>query len=1041
MSVDLERKLQNKVIHWLTDNEEDGGLGYTYLGNLEDQDNTAIKEDLLKKNLKKRGYNKDQISKAVTELISKASNQVDGLYQINKEVYSLLRYGKQGVKDENRNRQTVHFIDWENVENNDFYVAEEVSVLCFNHTERKRPDVLLYINGIALGVFELKRSCVSIGEGIRQNLTNQKKEYIQSFFSTVQLIFAGNEAEGLKYGTIETPEKYYLKWKEDCKATDDLSATVKDIQCKEKNKLRDGVVSICQKERFLSFVHDFIIFDAGVKKVTRHNQYFANIAARKRILANKGGIIWNTQGSGKSLIMVWLAKWIIENVVDSRVVIITDRDELDDQIESLFIDVNEKVKRAKSCSNLREILNKNDDSIICSLIHKYGHNAGKQSDVDQYRKELLKDLPADFKAKGNIIAFIDECHRTNSGKLHEAVKALMPTALLIGFTGTPLLKDDKATSLETFGTYIHTYKFDEGVEDGVVLDLRYEARDVDQDLSSKKKVDLWFDNKTLGLTDRAKVQLKQSWTSVNKLYSSKQRLEKIVSDIIFDMGFKPRLKSDRGTAMLVANSIYEACRYWDIFTSNGFNRCAIVTSYDASTSSVRTATSDPNQAGEEEYKKSIYERMLGGKKLAEFEKEVKERFKKDPAKMKLLIVVDKLLTGFDAPSATYLYIDKSMRDHDLFQAICRVNRPDGDDKDYGYIVDYMDLFRNVQLAVADYTTEAFDNFDKEDVEGLIKNRYDEAKSEMVGAIASLKDLLENVNDPKADTDYIEYFCGENSENDENIGRRDILYALTASLTRSFANCCDKLVSNYDYSDNQVNQLRSDISGYNKIKEMIKLASCDYIDLKPYEADMRYILDTYIRADDSKVVSELGDMSLVELLINNTTTTPIDALVKELPGNDEAKAETIENNLQHEIVKKMSSNAVYYGKLSEMLQKIIDQRRIEAMSYEEYLRQVVELAQAILHPEEGSNYPDDVKDSEARRAFYDYFNRDEKLPISTDSAIRHAIRPDWKKNFQKQQNIRLAIYQNLLSYGYEEDEATEKTNDVFTIAERQVEYNE
>ncbi|MDQ0155582.1 type I restriction endonuclease subunit R [Robertmurraya andreesenii] len=1040
MSVDLERKLQNKVLHWLIDKEKDGGLGYTYLGNLEDQDNTPVKEDLLKKNLEKRGYTKDQISKAVNELVTKASNQVDSLYQTNKEVYSLLRYGKQGVKDDNKNRQTVHYIDWDNVENNDFYVAEEVSVLCFNQIERKRPDVVLYINGIALGVFELKRSCVSIGEGIRQNLTNQKKEYIQPFFSTVQLIFAGNEAEGLKYGTTETAEKYFLKWKEDIKATDDLSATIKDIQSKEKNKLRDAIVSLCQKERFLSLIYDFIIFDAGVKKVTRHNQYFANIAARKRIIEKEGGIIWNTQGSGKSLIMVWLAKWIIENLADSRVVIITDRDELDDQIESLFIDVNEKVKRAKSCSDLREILNKNDDSIICSLIHKYGHNAGKQSDVDQYRKELLKDLPADFKAKGNIIAFIDECHRTNSGKLHEAVKVLMPEAVLIGFTGTPLLKKDKKTSLETFGSYIHTYKFDEGVEDGVVLDLRYEARDVDQDLSNKEKVDLWFDNKTFGLTERAKTNLKQSWTSINKLYSSRQRLEKIAGDIIFDMNLKPRLKNERGTAMLVANSIYEACRYWDIFTSNGFNRCAVVTSYEPSAASVRTATSDLSQEGEEEYKKSIYERMLRGKKLSEFEKEVKEQFKKEPAKMKLLIVVDKLLTGFDAPSATYLYIDKSMRDHDLFQAICRVNRPDGEDKDYGYIVDYMDLFRNVQLAVADYTTEAFDNFDKEDVEGLIKNRYDEAKSEMVGAIASLKDLLENVNDPKEDTDYIEYFCGENSEDDERIGRRDILYALTASLTRSFANCCDKLVSNYGYSDNQVNQLRSDISGYNKIKEMIKLASCDYIDLKPYEADMRYILDTYIRAEDSKVVSELANMPLVELLLNNTTTTPIDALVKELPGSDNAKAEIIENNLQHEIVKKMSSNKVYYGKLSEMLQIVIDQRRIEAMSYEEYLRQVVELAQAILRPEENSDYPDAIKKSEARRAFFDYFDRDEKLAINSDNAIRNAIRPDWKRNFQKQQNIRLAIYQNLLVYGYDEDVATEKTNAVFEIAERQGEYD-
>jgi len=1041
MSVDLERKLQNKVLHWLVDSEQDGGLGYTYLGNLEDIDNTPVKEDLLKKNLEKRGYTKDQISKAVSELVNKTRNQVDRLYQINKEVYSLLRYGRQGIKDDENNRQTVHYIDWNNLDNNDFYVAEEVSVLCFNQKERKRPDIVLYVNGIALAVFELKRSCVSIGEGIRQSLTNQKREYIQNFFSTIQLIFAGNEAEGLKYGTIETPEKYYLKWKEDRKATDELSVKIKELHSKDKNKLKNDIISLCHKERLLSIIYDFLIFDGGVKKVARHNQYFANLAARERIKNNEGGIIWNTQGSGKSLIMVWLTKWIIENISDSRVVIITDREELDDQIESLFIDVDEKVTRAKSCANLREILNKNEDAIVCSLIHKYGHNAGTQSDIDHYRKELLKDLPPDFKAKGKIIGFIDECHRTNSGKLHEAVKTLMPEAILIGFTGTPLLKKDKATSLEIFGPYIHTYKFDEGVEDGVVLDLRYEARDVDQDLSSKDKVDLWFENKTKGLTERAKTQLKQRWTSINKLYSSKQRLEKIAADIIFDMDFKPRLKNDRGNAMLVAGSIYEACRYWDIFTSNGFNKCAIITSYEPSSASVRTATSDLSQEGEEEYKKAIYERMLNGKKISEFEKEVKEQFKKEPAKMKLLIVRDKLLTGFDAPSATYLYIDKSMRDHDLFQAICRVNRPDGEDKDYGYIVDYKDLFRNVQLAVADYTSEAFEDFDKEDIEGLIKNRYDEAKSEMVGSMASLKDLLENVNDPKEDVDYIDYFCGDNSENDEKTSRREILYSLTSSLTRSFANCSDKLVSDYGYSEEQVNKLRSDISNYNKIKEMVKLASNDYIDLKPYEADMRYILDTYIRAEDSTIVSELENMTLVELLLENTTTTPVEALVQGLPGDNNAKAEIIENNLQHEIVKKMSSNEVYYGKLSEMLQKIIEERRIEAMSYEEYLRQVVELAQAILHPEGSSDYPEAIKKSEAKRALFDYLDQDENLAINVDSAIRQAIRPGWKTNFQKQQNIRLAIYQKLLVYGYSEDQATEKTNEVFDIAGRQAEYDE
>lgn len=986
-TVDAERKLQNRVLHWLVDD-----LKYTYLGNLEDIDNTPVKEELLKANLKKRGYSDDQIKTAISELIGKVNNQSDTLYQINRSVYSLLRYGRQGAKDANGHRQTVHYIDWDDISKNDFFVAEEVSVLRFDKVTRKRPDVVLYINGIALGVFELKSSYVSAGKGIRQLLQNQKRENILNFFSTAQFLFAGNEAEGLFYGTINTPEKYYLKWKEDKKATDDLSAEIKMLQDKEVNRLRDGVVSLCQKERFLSLVHDFVIFDAGIKKIARHNQYFANIAARKRIQNGEGGIIWNTQGSGKSLIMVWLTKWIIENITDSHVVIITDRDELDDQIESLFIDVEEKVRRARSCADLRSILNAGEDAIVCSLIHKYGHNAGKQADIDQYRKELLKDLPKDFKAKGNIIAFIDECHRTNSGKLHEAVKVLMPDAILIGFTGTPLLKTDKKSSIETFGTYIHTYKFDEGVADGVVLDLRYEARDVDQDLSSQDKVDLWFEQKTQGLTERAKLQLKQSWTSINKLYSSKQRLEKIASDIVFDMSLKPRLKDDRGTAMLVAGSIYEACKYWEIFMSMGFTKCAIVTSYEPTTQSVRTATSDLSQESEEEYKKKIYERMLGDEKLAEFEKRVKEQFKDEPAQMKLLIVVDKLLTGFDAPSATYLYIDKSMRDHDLFQAICRVNRPDGEDKDYGYIVDYMDLFRNVQLAVADYTSEAFDGYDKEDVEGLIKNRYDEAKSELEGTLISLEALVENVPAPQADTDFIEYFCGEDSENDEKTARRDTLYALTASLSRSFANCCDRLVADYGYSEDDVNHLRGEISGYNKIKEMIKLASCDYIDLKPYEVDMRYILDTYIRAEDTRVVSELGNMSIVELLLQGKTTTPVD-LVKDLPGNDEAKAEMIDNNLQHEIVKKMSSNSVYYGKLSDMLKNIIMQRKVAAMSYEEYLRQVVELAEAILHPETNGSYPDEIKESAARRALYDYFEENVELTIDVDGAIRVSIQPD------------------------------------------------
>ena len=855
--VDLEREqLQQRVKSWIIND-----LGYTFLGNLEDQENSAIKVDLLRANLVKRGYKKEQIDKAVRELTKLYKNQVNSLYQVNKEIYSLLRYGKLGAKDDKGNRNTVHFIDWNNIENNDFQLAEEVTTLKFDGKTHHRPDLVIYVNGIALALFELKRSCKSIGYGIRQSLDSQKRENIQEFYHPIQLIFAGNESEGLKYGTINTSEKFYLLWKEDPKATDSLSKEIAALQ--SDNRLKNGIVSLCHKKRFLSFIHDFVIFDAGVKKVARYNQYFANIAARQRIKEGQGGIIWNTQGSGKSLIMVWLTKWIIENVDDSRVVIITDREELDDQIESLFFDVGEKVKRAKSCADLRNILNRTDGSIICSLIHKYGNNAGKQSDIAAYAKELQNNLEPGFSAKGHIIAFIDECHRTNSGKLHEAVKVIMPDAILIGFTGTPLLSKDKKkkTSIEVFGPFIHTYKFDEGVKDGVVLDLRYEARDVNQDISNNEKVDTWFNIKTEGLTERAKTTLIQRWTSFQKLYSSKQRLEIIAADIRMDMITLPRLSTDRGTAMLVAGTIYDACRYWDIFTSSGFTKCAIITSYEPTDASVRTAATDPNKESEEEYKKRIYEKMLDGKTVSDFETEVKKKFKEEPGQMKLLIVVDKLLTGFDAPSATYIYIDKSMRDHDLFQAICRVNRPNGDDKDYGYIIDYKDLFRNVQTAMIDYTSGAFDDYDKKDIDGLLKSRYDEAQAEMVGARKSLEDFFDNV-EGNEDTDYINYFCGENSESEEKTGLREKLYSLTSSLTRSFADCSGKLESDYGYSENQITKIRKQITGYNQVKEMIKLASCDYIDLKAYEPDMRYILDTYIKADDSRTINSLGDMTLV-----------------------------------------------------------------------------------------------------------------------------------------------------------------------------------
>ena len=1060
--METERQLQDRVKRWLIYD-----LHYEFIGNRQDINNTNIIADYLRKNLQARGYGTHEINQAAEILDRAAMNQSSSLYQANEKVYNLLRYGVS-VKDSSGEYIHVNYIDWEDTANNNFYLAEEVTV---SLKQRKRPDLVLYVNGIALAMIELKNSRTSLNEGIRQMIRNQSSECIQSFFNTMQILIAGNGSQGLMYGAIETPEKYYLSWKEDTNAKDPLSQRIRSEQSREKDILRDGIVSLCQHERFLSLIHDFIIFDAGVKKIARHNQYFAVIAAQARILQGKGGIIWNTQGSGKSLIMVWLARWIREHIDDSRVVIITDREELDSQIGEVFQKAGEKnIRRARNGVDLRNILNNNVDSIICSLIHKFGHNSGKDSDIELYIQQLLKNLPKNYEAKGSIIAFIDECHRTNSGKLHKAMRRLMPHAVFIGFTGTPLLKDDKPTSQATFGSYIHTYRFDEAVDDGVIVDLRYEARDVNQFITNSAKIDELFDIKTRELTERAKNELKQRWATISKLYSSKERLERIAADILYDMDTKPRLASERGNAMLVAGSIYEACRYWEIFQSKGFTKCAIVTSYEPSEKSVRTAASDVGQQSEEEYKKKIYERMLNGKSAKDFETDAKEAFKKTPAQMKLLIVVDKLLTGFDASHATYLYIDKSMRDHDLFQAICRVNRKDGDDKTYGYIVDYMDLFKNIESAIKDYTSGALGGYDEHEIEGFLKNFYDEAESEMRASLQALQELLSEVGEHGTDSQYIEYFCGPigtlnntplnppftggtcetpptvkgeagrgSNYNEEKELKRENLYRFTSSVTRSFADCCDRLKSQYNYTEEQVNDLRSEIRNYNRIKELIRLASHDYIDLKGYDADMRQILDTYVHADDAELVSSLSDMSLVELLVDGKNLTP-EEIFRELDCDDTAKPEVIENNIAAEIVLKMNTNPIYYANLSEMLNALIKRRKSEALDYSQYLIEVVELARKVLHPEEEEGYPASVRESSARRAIYDYLNKDEALTLKLDEAVRAGKEDGFKQNHQKAQKVRRYICSVLLESGMSQGDAVNMTAEIFALVKEQSEYD-
>ncbi len=869
----------------------------------------------------------------------------------------------------------------------------------------KRPDVVLYVNGIALGVLELKRSTVSVSEGIRQNLDNQKAVFIERFFTTIQLVMAGNDTEGLRYGVIGTPQKYYLTWKEDS-----------DIE----NLLDRPLAQLCQKDRFLELIHNFIVFDAGVKKTCRHSQYFGVKAAQDRVKPWEGGIIWHAQGSGKSLIMVWLAKWIRENVPNARVLIITDRTELDEQIEKVFKGVNEGIYRTTSGADLIATLNATTPWLMCSLIHKFGgkEDGEEVGDIAGYIEEVKKALPRDFKAKGKLVVFVDECHRTQSGDLHDAMKAILPNAMFIGFTGTPLLKADKKKSIEVFGGYIHTYKYDEAVKDGVVLDLRYEARDIDQSITSQEKIDQWFAAKTRGLNDIALAQLKKKWGTMQKVLSSQSRLEKIVADILLDMETKDRLQSGHGNAMLVSGSIYEACKFYEFFTSRGFDKCAIVTSYAPSTSGIKGE--ETGEGLTEKLKQyDIYKKMLADwfkedqdeavKKVEVFEKAVKKKFIEEPGQMKLLIVVDKLLTGFDAPPATYLYIDKHMQDHGLFQAICRVNRLDGDDKEYGYIIDYKDLFKSLEWAVYDYTSGAFDGYDKEDTAGLLKNRLEKARERLEEAREAIKALCEPVEPPRGTQEYLRYFCAKDTadkdELKENEPKRVALYKLTVSLIRAFADIASEL-EKAGYAQEQIEKIKQEADHYEKARTEVKMASGDYIDLKMYEPAMRHLIDTYIRAEESEKISAFDDMSLIQLIVERGADA-IPELPRGIRENKRAVAETIENNLRRVIIDEQPINPKYYEKMSELLDSLIKERKEQALEYKQYLAKIVALTKQVKNPGGGTDYPKSLN-TPAKRALFDNLGKDEGLALAIDRAVCESRQDDWRGNAMKIKMVRNAI---------------------------------
>lgn len=999
-------------------------LKYKYLGDYSDRENNSnIEFDLLKSYLAKAGYAQEQINQAIHKLQVEAGNHNRSLYQNNKEVYSLLRYGVQVKVEAGQNNDTIKFINWENPEANDFAIAEEVTL---KGVKERRPDLVLYINGIAIGVIELKRSSVGIGEGIRQLISNQKPEFNEAFFSTAQILFAGNDTEGLRYGTIGTAEKYYLTWKEDEEEND-------------RYKLDKYLLKMCNKKRILELLFDFVLFDGGTKKLPRVHQYFGIKNAQENVKDQRGGIIWHTQGSGKSIVMVLLAKWILENKPNSRVLIVTDRDELDEQIsERVFKPAGVDIYRTDSGKDLARQLAQAAPRLLCSLVHKFGQRDVDEKEWGNFIAELKKQ---GGKAVGEFYVFVDECHRTQSGKLHDAMTAIMPNATFIGFTGTPLLKKDKETSIRVFGQYIHTYKFNEAVDDGVVLDLLYEARDVDQDLGPEAAIDQWFDEKTKGLNNWQKDKLKKRWATLKKVFSSKDRLNRIASDIVVDFSVKPRLSNDRGNAILVASSILEACKYWDLFQGTPYSsRCGIVTSYDENSSDISKEDTGNYTATDKKYIHDTYQKILkdiqaqsGESKAKTYEKNVKQLFIDEPSNMKLLIVVSKLLTGFDAPSCTYLYIDKHMEDHGLFQAICRTNRLDGDDKEFGYVVDYRDLFKKVEKAIAVYSAEIDNSADSDGIDSaiLMKNRIDKAKERLEQALEAWHLTVEPVPMPKEELNYIQYFCG-NTEISTDLKEREplrvSLYMAVSELVRSYANLADSM-DTAGYTGADIIRIDKEVNQATAISDLIHLASNEELDIKPFEADMRFLIDNFIKASNPDVISNFGNLSLLELIVDTGIANAITEKMGKRKLNKNASAEVIENNVRRKIIKERPNDPAYYDKMSELLDEVIKARKEDAENYEDYLKKIADLAVKV-QTGVASSTPSSLN-TMGKRALYNNLDNNEALALQIDSKIKSVAPDGWRGVLAKERVIKQALDQILNN--------DEKVEDIFQILMAQKEY--
>jgi type I restriction enzyme R subunit len=911
-------------------------------------------------------FSAKNISRAVEELNVPLN---DGLITANQKITDKLILGTsydEELSDGNKKSFSLRYIDFNNLDNNVFHVSEEYSVNRIITTESektRRPDLVLFINGIPFAVIELKKSSVNTEQGISQMLRNQGFNEIPHLFKYVQLTLAGNNFNP-KYATTNTPAKFYAIWEEQHGNAELNQLITNRTIC----KLDQSVFSLFSKSRVLELIYSFIIFDKRVKKVARYQQYFAIKKILNKIEhintngSRAGGLIWHTQGSGKSLTMVMLTKLLIKKIANSRIIVVTDRKDLDSQIHETFQNSEVSAQRAGSGHDLIEKLHANT-TIITTLIHKF---------------ETVKNEKVVF-ADNNIFILVDESHRTQGGDLHKAMKKVFPHACYLGFTGTPLLKREK-NSIAKFGGLIHSYPINQAIEDKAVLPLLYEGRLVDQWINDKSGLDRRFEMISKNLNAEQKADLKHKWARFSHVASSERRLEMIALDI--NQHYLNSLKGTGFKAMLATSSKYEAVKYHELFELYGDIKTTVVISApDSREGHDEVDTTNKNYvakawdkilqeyANEQQYLDSIESKFINGDEI------------------ELLIVVDKLLTGFDAPRATVLYIDKDLKEHNLLQAIARVNRL-YDGKEFGFIVDYRGLLGNLDSALTSYGALA--GFAEEDLAGAVIDVKTEI-AKVKTFYSHLHDLFKPV-EHKFDQESYQVYLADASKRKE-------FYELLSQFARALKLTLSSDKYDEILSQDIIEQYKKSLKFYSELRRAIKIRYHEEVDFGKYEKEMQKLLDTFISAEEVNQLTKLV----------NIFDEDFEQELARVKGNN-AKADTILSAMTKVIQEKREQNPSFYNKLSQKIEQLIEKYKEGRLTDEEKLKHAQDIHTLLTtnKTDEEEQYPTEISNKPNARALYDNLQNSSIAQIPSYKFIQvvlqfdeifkqSAKKPDWQHN--------------------------------------------